>query len=76
MQLENEDLRSRLLYMETIAKKDSSMIRDNISSETSNVDWAALLLDENTDDRIINVSREKIAHELIRLKKEKQDLEN
>jgi hypothetical protein len=55
--------------------KDSSLIRDNISEETSKVDWARLLLDENTDDMIINVSREKIAHELLRLKTENQKLE-
>lgn len=41
-----------------------------ITEETSNVDWARLLLDDKTDDVIINVSREKIAHELIRLKAE------
>ena len=32
------------------------MIRDNVSSETSNVDWARILLDPSTDDMIINVS--------------------
>lgn len=46
------------------------MIKDMITEETSNIDWARLLLDEKTDDVIINVSREKIAHELIRLKTE------
>lgn len=56
--------------METMVGKDSSLIRDNITEETSNVDWARLLLDDSTDDMIINVSREKIAHELIRLKSE------
>ena len=50
------------------------MIRDNISEETSNVDWARLLLDEGTDDMIILVSREKIAHELIRLKSDNSKL--
>ena len=55
--------------------KDSSMIRDNISENTSKVDWARLLLDEETDDMIISVSREKIAHELIRLKTENIKLE-
>lgn len=54
--------------METLSGKDSSLIRDNISEETSKVDWARLLLDDHTDDMIITVSREKIAHELIRLK--------
>ena len=39
------------------------------------MDWAKLLLDEGTDDRVINVSREKIAHELIRLKNDKANLE-
>ena len=56
--------------METLTGRDSSMIKDMITEETSNVDWARLLLDERTDDVIINVSREKIAHELIRLKTE------
>jgi hypothetical protein len=37
-----------------------------ITEETSNVDWARVLLDQSTDDIIINVSREKIAHELIK----------
>ena len=50
--------------------KDSTLIRDAISEETSNVDWARLLLDDNTDDMIITASWEKIAHELIRLQKE------
>lgn len=40
MQLENEDLRQRLQYMETLCGKDSTLIRDNISEETSKVDWA------------------------------------
>lgn len=61
-------------YLETMMGKDSSLIRDNITQETSNVDWARLLLDEETDDMVINVSREKIAHELIRLKTENQKL--
>lgn len=33
--------------------------------ESTKVDWARLLLDESTDNLIINVSREKIANELI-----------
>lgn len=68
MQLENEDLRQRLQYLETLTGKDSQMIRDNITEETSKVDWAQLLLDDNTDDMIITVSREKIAHEIIKLR--------
>ena len=56
--------------METLCGRDSSMIRDNISEESSKVDWARLLLDENTDDMIISVSRQKIAHEIIRLRTE------
>ena len=72
--MENDDLRQRLSYMETLCGRDSSIIRDNISDETSKVDWARLLLDENTDDMIISVSREKIAHELIRLKNEVKKL--
>jgi hypothetical protein len=32
------------------------------------VDWARVLLDNTTDDMIICVSREKIAHEIIRLR--------
>lgn len=75
-QLENEDLRQRLQYLETLTGKDSSMIRDQISSETSKVDWAQLLLDEQTDEMIITVSREKIAHELIRLRQENIKLRN
>ena len=51
------------------------MIRDNITDETSKVDWAKVLLDDNTDDMIISVSREKIAHELIKLRNEKQKLQ-
>ena len=69
-QLENEDLRQRLQYLETLTGKDSTMIRDQISNETSNVDWAQLLLDDQTDDMVITVSRDKIAHELIRLRNE------
>lgn len=56
--------------METLCGRDSAFIRDNISDESSKVDWARLLLDENTDDMIITVSREKIAHELIRMRNE------
>ncbi len=63
-------MRQRLQYLETLTGRDSSMIKDMITEETSSVDWARLLLDERTDDVIINVSREKIAHELIRLKTE------
>jgi len=47
------------------------LIRENITEETSKVDWAQLLLDDNTDDMIISVSREKIAHEIIKLRNEK-----
>lgn len=73
-QLENEDLRQRLVYLETICGRDSSSIKDMITEETSNVDWARILLDQSTDDMIINVSREKIAHELIRLRTEVKNL--
>ena len=73
-QLENEDLRQRLQYLETLTGKDSSMIRDQVTQETSKVDWAQLLLDDQTDDMIITVSREKIAHELIRLRNENAEL--
>lgn len=73
-QLENEDLRQRLVYMETLAGRDSSSIKDMITDETSKVDWARLLLDESTDDMIISVSREKIAHELIRLRTENKQM--
>eukprot|EP00347_Sterkiella_histriomuscorum_P001052 403373517 len=55
VQLENDDLRQRLQYLETLTGKDSSMIRDNITEETNNVDWAQLLLDDNTDDMIISI---------------------
>ena len=50
------------------------MIRDQVTNETSKVDWAQLLLDDQTDDMIITVSREKIAHEIIRLRNENQHL--
>jgi len=52
------------------------MIRDNVSSETSNVDWARILLDPSTDDMIINVSREKIAHEIIKLRSDNAKLKS
>ena len=57
-------------YLETLTGKDSAMIRDQVSDQTELVDWAQLLLDEGTDDMIIQVSREKIAHEIIRLRNE------
>lgn len=44
------------------------MIRDQITDETSRVDWAQVLLDSATDDMIITVSREKIAHEILKLR--------
>jgi hypothetical protein len=75
MRLENEDLRTRLQYLETLTGKDSAFIRDNISEETQKIDWAQLLLDDKTDDMIIAVSREKIAHQIIKLKQEKARLE-
>ena len=50
------------------------MIKDQITSETSKVDWAAVLLDENTDDMIITVSREKIAHDILALREENKKL--
>ena len=75
-QLENEDLRQRLQYLETLTGKDSAMIKDQVTNETSKVDWAQLLLDDQTDDMIITVSREKIAHEIIRLRNENQQLRN
>ena len=56
--------------METLVGRDSQQIKDNISKETSNVDWARVLLDHSTDDSIICVSREKIAHEIIRLRQQ------
>jgi len=52
--------------MEAMAGKDSSGL--TVTEETSKVDWARILLDESTDDMIISVSREKIAHELIKLR--------
>lgn len=72
--LEIEDLRQRLQYMEVLTGRDSTEISDNITSESSKVDWARLLLDRQTDDMIIIVSREKIAHELIRLRNENKSL--
>lgn len=61
--------------METLCGKDSALIKDNISEETSKVDWARLLLDDQTEDMIISVSREKIAHEIIKLRTENNNLE-
>jgi hypothetical protein len=51
------------------------MISDNITEETGKVDWAQVLLDDATDDMIITVSREKIAHEIIKLRQEKTKME-
>jgi hypothetical protein len=34
MRFENDDLRTRLQYLETLTGKDSAFIRDNISEET------------------------------------------
>lgn len=67
-------MRQRLQYLETLTGKDSQLIRDNITEETGKVDWAQVLLDDNTDDMIISVSREKIAHEILKLRNEKQKL--
>ena len=75
-QLENEDLRQRLIYLETISGRDSSSIKDMVTEESSNVDWARILLDQSTDDLIINVSREKIANELIKLRTELKNLKS
>ena len=75
-QLENEDLRQRLIYLETISGRDSSSIKDMLTEESNNVDWARILLDQSTDDLIINVSREKIANELIKLRAELKNLKS
>lgn len=41
MQLENDDLRQRLLYLEAVTGTDSQMIREYASEDTSaRVDWA------------------------------------
>ena len=40
------------------------------------VDWAWILLDDQTDDMVITVSRHKIAHEIIRLRNERNDLQS
>lgn len=56
--------------------RDSSSIKDMVSEESSKVDWARILLDQGTDDMIISVSREKIAHELIRLRTEVKNLKS
>ena len=77
LQMENEDLRNRIKYLETIIGKDSSLFRDTVTTEesSSKVDWARLCLDlENTEDRIITVSREKIGQELLRLRSENSRL--
>lgn len=56
--------------------RDSSSIKDMVSEESGKVDWARILLDQGTDDMIISVSREKIAHELIRLRTEVRNLKS
>ena len=56
-QLENEDLRQRLQYMEVLTGKDSGYMRDQASKDASSVDWAQLLLDDQTEDIVITVSR-------------------
>ena len=68
--MENEDLRQRLQYMEAMTGKDSSLIQNEVSQDSSKVDWARILLDDSTDDMIITVSRAKIANELIKLRNE------
>jgi hypothetical protein len=77
LQQENDNLRQRIQYLETITGQDSSLFRDTITEETSSkVDWARLCLDlENTEDRIISVSREKIGQELLRLRAENSRLQ-
>lgn len=62
--------------MEALTGRDSAEISDQISAQTSKVDWARLLLDQHTDDMIITVSREKIAHEIIRLRNENKTLKS
>jgi hypothetical protein len=69
MGLENDNLRGRLEIMEAVSGKDSQLLQDSISGDTSKVDWAALLLDDKTDDLIISASREKIGHYILQLKK-------
>ncbi len=73
-QLENEDLRQRLVFLETICGRDSSSMKDTVPEESGKIDWARILLDQSTDDLIISVSREKIAHEMIRLRTEVKNL--
>jgi len=67
--LENDQLRLRLQYLESLSKINT---QDFLSAtEASRVDWAAALLDtEHTDDMIITVSREKIAREILKLRAE------
>lgn len=67
-QLENDDLRNRLQYLEAVTGKDSYSIASSITPETEKIDWVKVLLDSNTDDLIISVSREKIANEIIKLR--------
>ena len=73
-QLENEDLRQRLVFLETTCGRDSSSMNDTVPEESGKIDWARILLDQSTDDLIISVSREKIAHEMIRLRTEVKNL--
>ena len=76
MQLENDDLRQRVVYLESVTGKDSQMIRDNVVT-SSKVDWAQYLLNvESTQDdmKILAESKDKIAHEILRLRAENQKL--
>jgi chromosome segregation ATPase len=59
---------------------DSQMIRDNINEESSRkVDWAQYLLTleaTQEDLRILAASKDKIAHEILRLRTDIQKLQS
>jgi chromosome segregation ATPase len=80
MQLENDDLRARLAYLESMTDIDSQMIRDNINEESNRkVDWAQYLftLEATQEDlRILAASKDKIAHEILRLRTDIQKLQS
>jgi len=73
LQLENDDLRYRLAYLESVTGQDSQMFRDTAGGDTK-VDWVHYLLSlegSSPDDmRILAASKDKIAHEILRLRAE------
>ena len=59
--------------MESVTGRDSQMFRDTVGAGDSKVDWVQYLLslEGSPDDmRILAASKDKIAHELLRLRAE------